>query len=120
MGGKWLGTRSDAASFRERLGSGTLGASGMGGRALGVCSGRWPRRGLGAGTLGGGGLGAGALEGGTRGQGVDPGPPWASRRVDTWPLAVKLVARAKGAKPKVQSGSRMPDATCRLPWTPPR
>jgi hypothetical protein len=120
MGGRSLGARSHAASFWERMGAGTLGTSRMGGRALGACSGRWPRRGLGAGSLGGGGLGAGALEGGTRGQGVDPGPPWASGRVDTWPLAVKLVARTKGAKPKDQSGSRMPDATCRLPWTPPQ
>ena len=35
MGGKWLGTRSDAASLRKRMGAGTLGASRMGGRALG-------------------------------------------------------------------------------------
>jgi len=91
MGGKWLGTRSDAASLRKRMGAGTLGPSRMGGRALGVCSGRWPRRGLGAGALGGIGLGGGSLEGGTRGQGVDPGSPWASGQVDTWPLAVRSV-----------------------------
>jgi hypothetical protein len=97
-----------------------LGAWRMGGRALGECGGRWPRRGLGAGALEGVGLGGGSLEGGTRGQGVDPGPPWASGRVDTWPLAVKLVARTKGAKPKDQSGSRMPDATYRPLWTPPQ
>jgi hypothetical protein len=82
------------------MGAGTLGTSRMGGRALGECGGRWPRRGLGAGALGGIGLGGGSLEGGTRWQGVDPGPPWASGRVDTWPLAVKKVARTKGAKPK--------------------
>ena len=88
MGGKWLGTRSDAASSRKRVGAGALGASRMGGRALGVRGGRRPGRGLGAGALGGIGLGGGSLEGGTRGQGVDPGPPWASGQVDTWPLAV--------------------------------
>src|SRR5574341_2403110 len=120
MGGKWLGTRSDAASPRKRVGAGTLGASRMGGRVLGACNGRWPRRGLGGRSLGGGGLGAGALEGGTRGQRVDPGPPWASGQMDTRPLAVKKVARTIGAKPKDQSGSRTPDATCRLPWTPPQ
>ena len=103
MGGKWLGTRSDAASLRKRMGAGTLGASRMGGRALGECGGRWPRRGLGAGALGGIGLGGGSLEGGTRGQGVDPGPPWTSGQVDPRPLAVKLVARTKGAEPKYRS-----------------
>ena len=91
MGGKWLGTRSDAASLQKRMGAGTLGASRMGGRALGACSGRWPWRGLGAGALGGIGLGGGALEGGTRRQGVDPGPPRASGQVDTWPLAVRSI-----------------------------
>ena len=62
----------------------------MGGRALGVCGGRWPWRGVGAGALGGGGLGAGSLEGRADGQGVGPRTSWASRQVGAWPLALKL------------------------------
>ena len=98
MGGKWLGTRSDAASPRKRMGAGTLGTSRMGDRALGECGGRWPRRGLGAGALGGG----------TRGQGVDPGPPWASGQVDPRPLAVKKVARQRGQSLSNEVGSECP------------
>jgi hypothetical protein len=91
MGGGSLGTRSHAASSYKRVGAGALGASRMGGRALGGCGGRWPWRGLGAGALGGGDLGTGALDRGTDGRGVDPWTPWASGRLDTWPLAVRSI-----------------------------
>jgi hypothetical protein len=73
MGGRCLGTRSDAASSRKRVGAGAFGVSRMGGRALGACSGRWPRRGLGAGALGGIGLGCRALKGGPEGKVWVPG-----------------------------------------------
>jgi hypothetical protein len=108
MGGRCLGTRSHAAAAGGGVGAWTLGASRMGGRALGASGGRWSWRGLGTRALEGGGLGTRALERGTRGQGVDPGPPWASGWVDTWPLAVKLVARQRGQSLSIEAGSECP------------